>query len=429
MINMVGQKQHNIKNANHRLILELFRHNGELSRIDLTRNLGLSAAGVSKNVDELIRNKVLMETGTVVTHAGRRPRMLEINRDYGCVAVVDFSSTDTRVALANMRSELIDYVSVPGGSMLEDQHLYTIRDLLQTMLDRQSPARKLLAISVATPGDIDRRTGDFLYAPRLRNCSIRNFRDFFHAAFGVDVLVKNDVNLATYGEHLYGAGVGCSNMLYVAMDYGIGSGMVLNDKIFEGARGFAGEIGLWIMDADGMLAKADQGASGESKLLDGRASCFAIWQIVCSQLNSGQQSVLLNWVHSPDEVEMDMIIKAYQLRDQLCVDVVTQAALQLACALKNIIDFLDVEMVIIGGISKNFGDAYLNNIRAFLEKTQPTRVPQLIWASLGHQSTLYGAVGDALEFAFEQIANQNYLSDDMKEVEACGCTDIGKAEQ
>lgn len=410
---MVGQKQHNIKNANHRLILELLRHNGELSRTDLTRNLGLSAAGISKNVDALIRNKVLLETGTAVTHAGRRPRMLEINRDYGCVAVVDFSSTDTRVALANMCSELIDYVTVPGGSMLEDQHLYTIRDLLKTMLDKQSPSRKLLAISVATPGEIDRKTGDFLYAPRMKKCTIRNFRDFFHAAFGVDVLVKNDVNLATYGEHLYGAGIDCSNMLYVAMDYGIGSGMVLNGKIFEGARGFAGEIGLWIMDADGMLTEADQGSDGYSKLLDGRASCFAIRQIVCSHLKSGKQSVLLNWVHSPDAVDMDMIVKAYQLGDQLCVDVVTQAALQLACALKNIIDFLDVEMVIIGGISKNFGEDYLDTIRTFLEKNQPTRVPQLIWANLGYQSTLYGAVGDALEFAFEQIAKQNYLSEDI----------------
>lgn len=412
MTNMVGQKQHNIKNANHRLILELFRHNGELSRIDLTRNLGLSASGISKSVEVLIRNKVLLETGTVVTHAGRRPRMLEINRDYGCVAVVDFSSTDTRIALANMRSELIDYVTVPGGSVLEDQHLYAIRDILKTMLDQQSPARKLLAISVATPGDIDRKTGDFLYAPRMRKCTIRNFRNFFYAAFGVDVLVKNDVNLATYGEHLYGAGIECSNMLYVAMDYGIGSGMVLNGRVFEGARGFAGEIGLWIMDADGMLSEAAQEPAMESKPLDGRASCFAIRQIVCQRLKNGKQSILNSWVRDPDLVEMDMVIKAYAQGDSLCVEVVTQAALQLACALKNIIDFLDVEMVIIGGISRNFGDAYLNTIRTFLEKTQPTRVPQLIWADLGHHSTLYGAVGDALEFAFAQIANQNYLSEE-----------------
>lgn len=423
MLQMVGQKQHNIKNANHRLILEQVRHHGELSRTELTRNLGLSAAGISKNVDELIRNHVLLETGTVATHAGRRPRMLQINRDYGCTAVVDFSSTDTRVALANMCGEFIDYATVPGGSELDDQHLYTVRDLLQQMLKKQSPARKLLAISVATPGDVDRKTGDFLFAPRLRKCTIRNFRDFFHTAFGVDVLVKNDVNLATYGEHLYGAGIGCSDMLYVAVDYGIGSGMVLGGKVYEGARGFAGEIGLWIMDADEGMT--DQ----EPKLLDGRASCFAIRQNICSKLSAGRQSVLQNWVPKGKLVEMDQIFQAYRLRDPLCVEVVRQAALQLACAIKNIIDFLDVELVIIGGRSKDFGDDYLDTIQTFLEKTQPTRIPRLIWASLGHQSALYGGVGDALEFAFDQIAKQNDFPEESKEVEVCCCTDIGQTER
>lgn len=104
MKKMVGRKQHDIKNANHRLILEQLRHKERLSRIELARNLSLSAPSISKNVDELIRKNVLLETGTVITSAGRRPCMVEINRNYGCVAVVDFSSEDTRIALANMRA-------------------------------------------------------------------------------------------------------------------------------------------------------------------------------------------------------------------------------------------------------------------------------------------------------------------------------------
>ena len=50
------------------------------------------------------------------------------------------------------------------------------------------------------------------------------------------------------GENLFGAGGGCRNMLYIALDYGIGSGMILDGRLFEGARGFSGEIGLWLMD-------------------------------------------------------------------------------------------------------------------------------------------------------------------------------------
>ena len=104
------------------------------------------------------------------------------------------------------------------------------------MLDKQNSPRPLLNISIGTPGDIDRKTGDFLYAPRFQNCSVRNLQHFFNDTFHVDVFVKNDVNLATMGENLFGAGIGCSNMLYVSVDYGIGSGVILNGKLYEGSR-------------------------------------------------------------------------------------------------------------------------------------------------------------------------------------------------
>ena len=55
MKKMVGHKQHNIKNANHRLILEQLRLDEKLSRIELARKLSLSAPSISKNVDDLIR--------------------------------------------------------------------------------------------------------------------------------------------------------------------------------------------------------------------------------------------------------------------------------------------------------------------------------------------------------------------------------------
>ena len=87
---------------------------------------------------------------------------------------------------------------------------------------------------------------------------------------------------------------------------------------------------------------------------------------------------------------------------------------ELACALKNIIDFLDIDMVILGGLSHKFGDNYLDVIRDFLNKTQPTGSPKLVWARLGHESTLYGAIGDALEYAFDQIVIQNMDEEAVK---------------
>ena len=228
MVKAVGSKQRDVKNANHRLILTQLRQHDLLSRSELARMLSLSAPSISKNVDDLIGRNVLIETGTVATNVGRRPSLVGINRQYGCVAAVDFSSTDIRIAISNMKADMIDYGTVPGESRLNMSHLEQTIALLGEMLERHQMRERLLAISIGTPGDIDRQTGYFLYAPRFEDCTKLNLHTIFQEAFGVDVLVKNDVNLATMGENLFGAGGGCRNMLYIALDYGIGSGMILD---------------------------------------------------------------------------------------------------------------------------------------------------------------------------------------------------------
>lgn len=152
MVKAVGSKQRDVKNANHRLILTQLRQHDLLSRSELARMLSLSAPSISKNVDDLIGRNVLIETGTVATNVGRRPSLVGINRQYGCVAAVDFSSTDIRIAISNMKADMIDYGTVPGESRLNMSHLEQTIALLGEMLERHQMRERLLAISIGTPG-------------------------------------------------------------------------------------------------------------------------------------------------------------------------------------------------------------------------------------------------------------------------------------
>ena len=403
----VGSKQRDVKNANHRLIITKLRQYDLLSRSELARMLSLSAPSISKNVDDLISRQVLLETGTVATNLGRRPSLISINRQYGCVAALDFSSTDIRVAIANMKAEMIDYGTVSGVSILGMEHIQMAIDLLKEMLERHHVSDRLLSISIGTPGDIDQETGYFLYAPRFVRCKEINLQAIFTEAFHVGVLVKNDVNLATMGEYLFGAGTGFHHLLYIAVDYGIGSGMILDGNLYEGSQGFSGEIGLWLLDTQQAYQCYKNGTLSEQIGLDSVVSCFAIREQIRHRLSARENSILTNWVKKPDEVSLDLILDAYRLRDKLCVDVVEEAAVRFACALKNMIDFLDVEVVIISGLAKKFGENYLEIIRQFLEKVQPTHPPRLMWSKLGDEAVLYGAIGDALQYAFDQIVMQS----------------------
>lgn len=63
------------------------------------------------------------------------------------------------------------------------------------------------------------------------------------------------------------------------------------------------------------------------------------------RLAAGQHSILLNWAKKDEDVTLERILDAFRLRDKLCMEVVEEAAVKFACALKNLIDFLDVEVV------------------------------------------------------------------------------------
>lgn len=407
MVKAVGSKQRDVKNANHRLILTQLRQHDLLSRSELARMLSLSAPSISKNVDDLIGRNVLIETGTVATNVGRRPSLVGINRQYGCVAAVDFSSTDIRIAISNMKADMIDYGTVPGGKPPEYEPPRA-DDRPAGGDARAAPdARAAAGHQLGIPGDIDRQTGYFLYAPRFDECTKLNLHTIFQEAFGVDVLVKNDVNLATMGENLFGAGGGCRNMLYIALDYGIGSGMILDGRLFEGARGFSGEIGLWLMDPQEAYERYRQNTLPDQLGLDSIVSCFAIRQNVRHRLAAGQHSILLNWAKRTRTSRLSAFSTLSACATSSAWRWSRRRPVKFACALKNLIDFLDVEVVILGGLARKFGDYYLDIVRDFLSRVQPTFPPRLIWSKLGDESTLYGAIGDALEHAFDQIVLQS----------------------
>ncbi len=66
----------------------------------------------------------------------------------------------------------------------------------------------------------------------------------FESAFGVDVLIENDVNLAVLGEHWQGRGQGVDNLAYVALGTGIGGGLIVGGQLVKGAGNAAGELGF-----------------------------------------------------------------------------------------------------------------------------------------------------------------------------------------
>lgn len=410
MAQAIGSKQRDIKMANLRLILSALRQYGMLSRSELSERLSISAPSISKNVEDLLQRNVLLEHGTVVTNVGRRPNMLGINPDFCCVAVVDFSRVEIMVAIADMKAELIDQTTISSGDKITHYQIQQTIDALKQLLARNGQTERLQAISIATPGIINPANGNFLYAPRFVDYENVNLNTMFSEAFDTAILMKNDINMATLGEALFGAGKGIANQLYVYVDHGLGAGLILDQKLYEGSRGIAGEVGTWLTDPHEMYLRYRSKDYSNLSVFDREISGHAIRQKVMKRLEAGEKSILSSLAEDADRLTFSQIVRAYHMNDPLCREVVEESAIKFACMLKNLIDFLDVDIVVIGGAVSQFGDGYLDVVKEFLSMVQPIILPKLVWSELQSEAGLHGAIGNALEYVFEQVVKQNQLT-------------------
>jgi glucokinase len=166
------------------------------------------------------------------------------------VIAADLGGTHLRAALVDEAGVLrhrAERGTPPGASA--EEIIAVIADLLLEVARRTQAGP--VAAAIGTPGLINGDEGKVILAP-----NIPGFRDIALAAplaakLGIPVYIENDANVAALGEFRFGAGRGTRHLLHATLGTGIGGGIVIDGRLYRGARGFAGEIGHLIIDPAG----------------------------------------------------------------------------------------------------------------------------------------------------------------------------------
>lgn len=131
----------------------------------------------------------------------------------------------------------------------------SIADAIATVLAQNGFAKQQVsAVGIAAPGEIDAEAGLVRFAANLpfRNYDLRAaLRRMLDLAEQIPIVVDNDANLAALGEQYYGAGRGTRHMVMITLGTGIGGGVIINNRVYRGGRGFAGELGHIILETNG----------------------------------------------------------------------------------------------------------------------------------------------------------------------------------
>jgi predicted NBD/HSP70 family sugar kinase len=387
---MPGHSLEQLRASNRRAVTNLLGA-GPLSRADLARGTGLSRTTVSSLVSDLIASGHVAETTRRGTPhkggSGRPPLLVELTTRPGGVAGVDIGHGHIRVAVADRSARVLAELET---SVDADMHGSTTLDLAARMVTRAArdagtDVSTLLGAGMCVPGPIDRRSSlinvgilpgwhDIAPAPELER------------RLGLPVVAENDANLGAIAEHQHGAAEGSSDVIYVKVASGLGSGIVLGGRLHRGATGIAGEIGHIQVREDGQACRC------------GSRGCLE------SEVSTQRLLSLLRPAYDAD-IDVDRMLALDRDGDTGVRRVLSDAGRTIGRALADLCTSLNPAVIVVGG-SLGSSEALVDGVRASVDRyAQPDAAAAVRVASgrLGDRAELIGAVS----LAIARVASQD----------------------
>jgi glucokinase-like ROK family protein len=308
---------------------------------------------VSDVVEELLADGLVEEVGRGQSTGGKAPILLDVPADARHMVGVDIGDTVITGAVVNLRGEIRHRIEVPLEGRDGDLALERLETLLEQLV--ATTERPLLGIGIGTPGLIDTSTGTVRWAVNL------DWRDLALAQHiqqrtGLAAYVVNDSHAAALAEFTFGGHPGARSMVVVRVGRGIGAGIVLDGRLYQGDGFGAGEIGHTAV-ADNYRACR----CGSIGCLETIASTRAVVQRAREVAPHAPESVLHRMML--DGLGFDELVAAYEAGDELVREIVVEAAHQLGRAIGGLVGALNVRHIVLVGDMTRLGEPWLAVVR------------------------------------------------------------------
>jgi len=315
---------------------------------------------------------------------------------------IDIGGTKSLFALFDEKFALIEEIKCPthakrgGGQAFRKMFRDSVRKLLKV-----AKRRKLVvpSIGIGCAGLIDYDTGVVRVSPNVAFLKGFSFRSALKSLTKAKVYAANDVQVGLYGELKLGAAKGARHVIGVFIGTGIGGALVVDGKLYRGQSGIAGDIGNYLLHAMGPLA----GSSREG-VLDDVASRTAIAGDAATLAAKRWAPNLRAQVGTDvDNIKSTDIARAIRHGDKAVEKLVRSRARVVGIALSNLVDFINPEVLILGGgLVEAMPSLVRNEVRKGIEAHSTKaafKVLKVRLAKLGDHAVTAGAARLAMDVA------------------------------
>lgn len=323
-------------------ILELIKAKNGISRIDISREFGITPAAVGKVINEFLEKKIIIEEREGESTGGRKPSLLNINKDkIGNILGVYFAPTFVQVTIGDIDGNIFSTRRYRLGDLGGD-----IVGSTEEIIEKELTKNKdIEVISVVMNGLVDIERGVSIFSPHYNTKNI-SIVERFQKKFRKKVYLENDVRVMALVEKVFGECRDNQNFVVLNVEEGVGGSIYLNDMLYHGYGSMSGELGHMVVKRNSL----EKCSCGKRGCLETEVSNRAIIKKIMAQIRiNNQYSSLKKVLDEGKKLEIKDVLEGVEERDMLSLSVVGEAIQYIAYALDMIISVINPEKIILYG--------------------------------------------------------------------------------
>ncbi len=305
---------------------------------------------------------------------------------------IDIGGTNVKIGLVDGEQNIIAQKSIP--TLADRSWQEVIKDIGEAtyalLVEEQIPIERVSGAGVGMPGTVDRKNGVVIYSNNIRWEDVPLVAEL-EKYLPVPVYVANDADCAALGETVAGAAKGCQDVVMLTLGTGVGGGVVIDGKLFEGKLVGGCEIGHTVIVEDGELCTC-----GRRGCLEAYASATALLRDMKRVMETGQETSLWEKCGGAlEKLRVEMAFEAAKEGDAVSDDLIANYRKKLGSGIINLVNLFRPQKVLVGGGVSAQGDYLLAPIRERMKTEcyggRRGEIPELTEATLGNTAGIIGA--------------------------------------
>lgn len=343
-------------------ILDLLYHNEILSGPVICKKLGVSLPTALVLINELISSKFVEVRGRGISKGGRKPTMFGLSSNSIFVIACELGRYQGKMAIYNSHNEVVSplerfHTNIDDSELTEKIYSTSQKLIQATNIDEH----RIFGIGLTMPGLIDEKLG-INYTVKKQN--LRNIKERLENKFNKLVYINNDARMQAYGEYIFGMARGHKNAIVINLSWGLGVGMIIDGKLYNGSTGFAGELAHTRFVEDGDLC-----ICGKRGCLETVVSVNSLIKNAQKGIIDGKISQLTNrFAQNHQNLNPEDIILAARAGDEFSISLLNSIGIALGKALSVTIQLINPEIIVLGGIISAANQFILTPIQQSLNR-------------------------------------------------------------